>query len=84
MVRKRKSTAPFRAQYAGFCGLCGRAVETGQMIQCHGDFDGVVHIECHAPEVVVGSVEAVAAPPPRAGQPPLCPYCHLEHAGPCW
>lgn len=83
-VRFRKSTAPFRAQYGGFCGRCGREVETGQMIQCHMDFDGVVHIECHAPEVVARIAKVATAPPPRGGQPPLCAECNLEHAGPCW
>lgn len=90
-VRFRKSTGPFRAQYGGFCGRCGREVETGQMIQCHKYFDGVVHIGCDAPEIVVRTVKTVAVTPPTRGagavapqHPALCPDCHLQHAGACW
>ena len=85
IARTRKSSGPFRAEFSGFCGRCGRAVETGQMIQCHRDFDGAVHIGCDAPEVIVRTLdEAVIAPPPRGGQPPLCTSCHLEHVGGCF
>ena len=84
-VRFRKPTTPFRAQYGGFCGRCGREIENSQMIQCHRDFDGAVHIGCDAPEVIVRTLdEAVIAPPPRGGQPPLCTSCHLEHVGGCF
>lgn len=30
------------------------------MIQCHKDFDGVVHIGCDAPEIVVRTVKIAA------------------------
>ena len=86
----RKSSGPFKAKYAGFCGRCGLVVEIGHMIQCHKDFDGVVHIGCRAPEVVIRAAETVAAPQSRgadavaARQPSLCTSCNLEHAGECW
>jgi hypothetical protein len=90
MVRSRKSSEPFRAQYGGFCGRCGRVVETGQMIQCHSDYYGVVHVGCDGPQVVARASKAVARPPTRGAgaaavrRPPLCPDCHLEHAAECW
>lgn len=91
-VRGRSSSAPFQARYAGFCGRCGRAVETGQMIQFHRGFDDVVHIGCHAPGVFVRTAEVVVSQQPGGGgdgsvvsrQPPLCDKCNLEHAGECW
>jgi hypothetical protein len=89
-VRNRKSSALFRVKYAGFCGWCGRAVETGQMIQCHRDFNGVVHTECRATEVVVRAAKAVARPATLGASavaarplPPRCPDCYTEPAGEC-
>ncbi len=55
-------------------------VEAGQMIQCDKDFDGVVHLGCHASEVVVRAAEATAAALTRTRQQPLRRDCHLEHA----
>jgi len=80
----------FRAWYPGICNRCGFPITVGQDIRFHRDFDRFVHNGCRAPTVTVRMAKPVALRQPRtakemtAQQPPLCPECHLEHAGVCW
>ncbi len=79
----------FPARYRGFCRRCERPITVGQDIRQHSDFDGYVHDGCRPPKANSRAGQPVVEPPRTAGslvvpQPPLCPSCHLEHAGECW
>jgi hypothetical protein len=91
LVGRRSETrsACFSAGMPGFCRRCERRISVGQDIRFHSDFAGYVHDGCRPPRATVCTAQPVVEPPRTAGsvvapQPPLCPSCHLEHAGECW
>ena len=82
-------TRVFSARYESICERCGFQIAVGQDIRYHRDFSSAVHDGCRPPKVTIRTTAATAPPkrvaktvPPQ--QPPLCPECHLEHAGVCW
>ena len=80
----------FPSRHEGVCGRCESAIEVGEDIGYHRDFDGVVHDGCR-PAEVTARTGARAVSRERQGraagtnrQLPVCPDCHLEHAGGCF
>lgn len=83
-------SACFSAGRRGLCRRCERPINVGQSIRFHSDFADYVHDGCRARSGVTRAARAVTAPksivPNTVTRPqrPLCPGCHLVHAGECF
>lgn len=73
----------FTARRRGLCPRCGRWIDRGDDIRYHADFAEPVHSGCRPPDLTVKKL-VKTRDVTGSRQPPLCPDCHLHHAGPCW